>query len=150
MKVEGVEIVEVGRDSRLYSQAVALKYDIFYRDHGLPLSAAVDDIENISNHFVAVLGEQDVVGYIRVTLEERKARISQFAVSESMRGKASVSRQLLFAAMEFAKMNSVEMVYGEIRVPLLKSARRFGFIVDESIVASPKTGLPHYNFYRYI
>jgi predicted GNAT family N-acyltransferase len=130
------------RDSEFYKEAVALRYQIFFQPNGTSISAIFDELEDRSFHLVAIC-ENRVVGYIRLTMNEDGAQLSQFVVAPSMRGKGKIAIKLFEKIIAKAKEEMAQKVYGEIRLHVAKAAEKYGFNVSKQIFPSKKTGILH-------
>jgi hypothetical protein len=132
----------ISESSPYYAETVRLRYEVFYASSALSLRAVQDDLEFRSRHLVALQGDE-VVGYLRLTVEEETGRLTQFTVAPRMRGRGNVARRLYQRIAGEAQRLGATRLVGEIRLPLTKVARSMGFTVDEETVPSPKTGIPH-------
>ena len=129
-------------DSPYYFATVTLRHDVFYRPSGVQIDAVTDSKEVHSKHLVAISDDQ-VVGYIRITVEGKTAQLSQFVVAPKMQGKANIARNLYTRAMSKAKQLGAKKISGEIRLPMTNIASRLGYNVSNGIFPSPETGIPH-------
>ena len=142
MKLEQIKFEFILRDSKFYKEVVDLRYRIFFEPTGTPISAVFDDIEDRSCHLVAIY-ENRVVGYIRLTVNGNDAKLSQFLVAPSMKGKGNIALKLFEKAIAKAKEQDIQKVHGEIRLHVVKAAEKYGFNVSEEIFPSKKTGILH-------
>lgn len=141
MTSEDIEYKFITAESADYSAALKLRQDVFLRQSGAKSGAVKDRWETRSKHLVAVLG-QEVVGYIRITVEGRTAQLSQFVVAPRMQGKANIARNLYTKATAKAKQLGAKKISGEIRLPMAGIASRMGYDVSNG-VSSDKSGIPH-------
>lgn len=125
-----------------YNQTVKIRYKVFYESSNLPLSSVLDDKENNSRHLAAII-DDSVVGYIRITLIDNCAQLSQFFVVKEMRGRLAIARTLFKMAEQKAKELGAKKLYGEIRLPVTETATRYGFTVSKEVFPSSKTGILH-------
>jgi len=135
MPAEQIEYHFILRNSSYYQQAVTLRHNVFSHPSGANIDPLIDNREGWSTHLVAVL-EEEVIGYIRITLDGKTAQLSQFVVSPEMQGKASVARNLYVKAMTKAKEMGAKKVSGEIRLPMTGIASRLGYSVSQPGPAS--------------
>ena len=142
MDLDKIEYCFISRDSPYYRIAVALRYEVFFKPSGALLDKLLDSKEDKSMHLVATI-KDDVVGYIRITLEGKTAQLSQFVVVPSQQGKIELTRNLYDKAMVKAKEMGAKKVFGEIRLPMAKLASRFGYKVSDDVYKSSKTGIEH-------
>lgn len=137
-----VEYLVVSQTDPYYREAVELRYRIFFKPSNASMEAVYDSIENKSYHVVAVR-DKKVIGYIRLTNEGNKGRISQFVVDEGERGVALIGKKLIDFVEAKAKEEKLEYLFGEIRLKVTKAAQLYGFTVEDEIIYSKKTGIPH-------
>lgn len=137
-----MEYLIVERTDSYYQEAVELRYRIFFEPSNVSMDAVYDSIEDESIHVVAVK-DKKVVGYIRLTIEGKKGRVSQFVVDESERGLALIGKKLIDFVEEKAKEKKLEYLFGEIRLKVARAAQLYGFTVGDQIIYSKKTGIPH-------
>ncbi|MBT3363192.1 MAG: GNAT family N-acetyltransferase [Chloroflexi bacterium] len=142
MNLEQIDYHFISRNSPYYRTAVALRYEVFFKPSGALLDKLLDSKEDKSMHLVAT-HKDEVVGYIRITLDGKKAQLSQFVVAPSQQGKIELTRNLYDKAMAKAKEMGAKKVSGEIRLPMAKLASRFGYKVSDDVYESPETGIEH-------
>ena len=142
MVAEQIEYHFISQNSPYYQPAVTLRHNVFSHTIGTRMDQIIDNKENKSIHLVAIL-EEEVVGYIRITLDGKLAQLSQFVVALHMQGKASIARNLYTKAMTRAKEMGARKVSGEIRLPLSGIASRLGYKVSQSIVTSGESATLH-------
>jgi GNAT superfamily N-acetyltransferase len=119
-------------DSPYYQLAVSLRHAVLYHHSGVQADKFIDGKEAKSTHLVAVLGDE-VVGYIRISIEGKTAYLSQFVVAPEMQGKAGVAKTIYEKAMAKAKELGAKKVSGEIRLPMAGIASRLGYKVSKPV-----------------
>jgi hypothetical protein len=137
-----IKYLFIDKNSDYYPQSVSLRYETFYREFNLPIHSVQDDLEDSSIHLVA-LDKEEVVGYIRLTIIQNKGQLTQFSVSDSMRGKLNIAKNLFKEIENKAREHNVKELWGEIRLPVEMSARIYGFSIIGDTFPSKKTGIPH-------
>jgi len=142
MTSDQIEYKYITIDSPYYLTALKLRHEVFYRPSGAKIDAVSDRWEARSIHLVAISDDQ-VVGYIRITVEGRTAQFSQFVVAPEMQGKANVAKNLYTKATSKAKELGAKKISGEIRLPMTNIASRLGYDVSNRVFPSPQTGIPH-------
>ena len=142
MDLDQIDYYFISRNSPHYRAAVALRYEVFFKPSGALLDKLLDSKEDKSTHLVAI-HRDEVVGYIRITLDGKKAQLSQFVVAPAQQGKIALTKKLYDKAMAKAKEMGAKKVSGEIRLPMAKLASRFGYKVSDDVYDSPKTGIEH-------
>lgn len=133
----------ISRNSPYYRPAVTLRYNVFYRPSGAHMDQLLDSKEGRSTHLVATYGEE-VIGYIRITLDGKTAQLSQFVVSPEMQGKSSVAKTLYAKAMAKAKDMGAKKISGEIRLPMTGIASRLGYKVSHPVPAHDDGATQHH------
>ena len=142
MIIDNIEYLFITPKSEFYSATIELRYKVFYEQTNSPYSCVYDDLEDSSFHLLAV-SNSEVVGYLRLTIENGIGQLTQFLVLENMRGKARIAHNLFMLMIDKAKKNNVHSLWGEIRLHMDHAARYYGFTVFEEIFPSEKTGIPH-------
>lgn len=122
----------ISRNSPYYRPAVTLRHNVFYHPSSVHMDQVLDNKEDRSMHLVAVFKEE-VIGYIRITLDGKVAQLSQFVVVPDMQGKANVAKNLYVKAMAKAKDMGANKVAGEIRLPMTNIASRLGYKVTKPV-----------------
>ena len=131
------------RNSPYYQPAVTLRHSVFSHPSGAQMDQLLDNKEGRSTHLVATYGEE-VIGYIRITLDGKTAQLSQFVVSPEMQGKSSVAKTLYAKAMSKAKDMGAKKISGEIRLPMTGIALRLGYKVSQPVPASDDGTTQHH------
>ena len=129
-------------ESPHYTDAVELRFQEFYAPYGLERDAAQDKYESVSRHLIC-LKNDILVGYVRLTIVNDEAVISQYVVERNERGQLKIAQKLIRCLLHVAMKENVKKITGEVKLKVAKAAIRFGFSVDDQIVYSKKTGLPH-------
>lgn len=142
MAAEQIEYHFILRNSPYYQPAVSLRHNVFSHPSSAQMEQLIDNREGRSTHLVAIY-EEEVVGYIRITLDGKTAQLSQFVVAPEMQGKASVARNLYVKAMAKAKEMGARKVSGEIRLPMAGIASKLGYKVSRP-VATAENGTTHH------
>ena len=135
MVTEQIEYQFITIDSPHYFSTINLRHDAFFRPSGTQIGAVADSREGRSMHLIAML-DDEVVGYIRLTMEGREAHLSQFVVAPQMQGKAGLAKNLYDKATARAKELGAKKVSGEIRLPMAGIAVRLGYNVSNNVSPS--------------
>ncbi|MFC1978981.1 GNAT family N-acetyltransferase [Chloroflexota bacterium] len=143
MAVEKISYHFISRDSPYYHPAVMLRHNVFYHNSGAQMDQLLDNKEGRSTHLVATYGEE-VIGYIRITLDGKIAYLSQFVVAPEMQGKSNVAKTLYATAMSKAKEMGAKKVSGEIRLPMTGIASKLGYKIHQSISTSDDGSTQHH------
>ncbi|WP_236781700.1 hypothetical protein [Aliivibrio fischeri] len=82
-----MEIINLQSTDDIYQQALNLRYDLFFREPGLPKEILVDDLEENSTH-VAIVEKSELYAYGRLSeIAKGIFKISQMVVQPKMQGK---------------------------------------------------------------
>jgi predicted GNAT family acetyltransferase len=142
MAAEQIEYHFILRNSPYYQPAVTLRHNVFSHPSSVHMDQLVDNKEGRSTHLVAIFKEE-VVGYIRITLDGKTAQLSQFVVAPQMQGKAGIAKNLYAKAISKAKEMGARKISGEIRLPMAGIASRLGYSVSQPIPASDYGATKH-------
>jgi len=143
MAAEQIEYQFILRNSPYYQMAVTLRHNVFSHPSADPTDRLIDNKEGRSTHLVAIY-EEEVVGYIRITLDGKTAQLSQFVVAPQMQGKANVAKNLYTKAMVKAKEMGAKKISGEIRLPMTNIASRLGYKVSQPVATSDNSTTQHH------
>lgn len=147
MKNQEVKYYFIDETSDYYLKAVELRYRIFYAPTNTSMDAIYDEFEKDSEHLIAVK-DGKLIGYMRLTVKADTAYLTQFVTDESVRGIISIPATLVTMLEKLAREKGASKILGEIRLPVAKAAKKFGFTVSDEIFASKKTGIPHKRIYK--
>lgn len=79
-------VVRADTDAR-YEDALAVRFDVFVEEQGVPADLEVDEYEDESLHFVAYDGDENPVGAARLReYESDVGKVERVAVLEDRRG----------------------------------------------------------------
>jgi len=132
--------LKIGSD--LYKQALNLRYELFFRDHGLPREILIDEHEKTSKHIAIVDGES-LIAYGRVTgLGKGIYLLSQIVVKPQEQGKGYGS-MILMKLVERAKNDGGKKIILNARTTATALYRKQGFINNSEVFLSKSTGVPH-------
>ncbi|MDD1794541.1 GNAT family N-acetyltransferase [Enterovibrio sp. ZSDZ42] len=137
-----MELIQLQTTDDLYQDALALRYDLFFREPKLPRSILFDSLEAQSFH-LAMTNEEGLLAYGRLSEEQPHAfKISQMVVRPDMQGKGLGSAVLNELIQLAAKHNAKEISLNA-RLHAVPMYEKYGFetIGDTFIAAS--TGVPH-------
>ena len=136
-------------DSKLYHQAIALRYELFFKEHGLPKAIIFDSKEAESKH-VAISDADELIAYGRLTaLGDGHYQISQMVVSVKYQSKGFGSN-LLSALINKAIESDASNITLNARVSALGLYQKYGFIENGTVFNSKSTGVPHVCMQRQI
>ncbi|MDR3539432.1 MAG: GNAT family N-acetyltransferase [Desulfosporosinus sp.] len=136
-----IEFSFITRESTLYSQAVELRYKIFFAPLNISMDAVFDNLEEQSIHLVAHIGDT-TLGYARLTIEKNLGQISQMVVDSFNREKGIGAELIKILIDKFVDMGVYD-IFLNARVSALGFYKKLGFISVGQDFPSEKTGLPH-------
>ena len=137
-----MSIKEINKGDDLYKQAQKLRYELFFREHGLPWEILNDENERHSTH-VVVSHEQNLIAYGRLSkLENREFQISQMVVSPSYQGQGN-GTQLLLKLVAMAKSKGAKVISLNSRTTAISLYQNQGFQSVGKVFKSSSTGVPH-------
>lgn len=135
-----IQILEI--DDIFYRQAVELRYDLFFKKHGLPKSIIFDANEKISTH-AAILNSNELIAYGRLTkTNENEFVISQMVVSPKHQNQGFGSK-VLKSIMVLAIKNNAQKITLSARLTALSLYKNQGFSECGDVYLSAKTGVKH-------
>ena len=138
---QSVETAFVPYSSEAWQQARGIRYDLFFRSHGLPVSVMDDDLERGAFHCVVRKGEE-VAAYGRLHVTNQLACVSQMVVRD-MYQKQGLGRRVLSALVHKAKEQGCSEVALNARVSAQAFYTRAGFAPAGSTFSSVTTGILH-------
>ena len=124
-----------------YASAKEIRYQALYGEWGLPRHLVEDTDGHTYRHLVA-MSEGQVVGYVRIRLEDEDGKILQLTVDEKSRGRG-IAKILMREVMDLAKREGFTEVYLDAREHVIGFYDGLGFVGEGEIFLSPRTGTPH-------
>ncbi|HYG37976.1 MAG TPA: GNAT family N-acetyltransferase [Cytophagales bacterium] len=141
MNLQQVNFSFITTESSFFEQILDLRYKTFFEPFQLKRSIVQDELEDSSLHLLASK-DGNVMGYLRVTLTETEAFISQMIVDPSCR-KQGLGKELITLALEKIKALGLKKVILDSRLNALKFYEKQGFQSVGNVFSSRKTGLLH-------
>lgn len=137
-----MKIKEIDQNEQLYRDALSLRYQLFFKEHGLPNEILNDQLESKSTH-VAISIKETLIAYGRLTEVAPQAfQISQIAVSTTFQKKGYGS-QLLGHLIQLAKQKGAAWITLNARINALALYEKQGFNPVGEEYPSPVTGVYH-------
>ncbi len=142
MKLEKISI-----DDKLYKKAVALRYELFFKEHNLAPETVFDEKESSSIHVAAHHGG-DLIAYGRLTeIQTGCYQISQMVVSQSFQS-LGYGSQLLGALVTMAFDKGAQSISLNARITAVGLYEKQGFVKAGTVFHSASTGVPHIKMVR--
>jgi len=132
--------LRIGESS--YVDALRLRYEVFFKPHGLGPDAVEDGLDQHSRH-LALLAEGKLVAYGRMTPEGmNRASFSQMVVSPAHQG-TGLGGMLLSWMIGICEQAEIEITVLEARVGKKGFYEKHGFRSVGNIHPSRRTGILH-------
>lgn len=141
MNIQQVNFNFVTTASTFFQQILDLRYRTFFEPFALKRNIVEDELEESSLHLLASKNG-NVLGYLRLTLTEKEAIISQMIVEQSVR-KQGLGKELMTIALEKIKPFGLNKVILDSRLNALKFYEKLGFKSVGEVFSSRKNGLLH-------
>ena len=135
------EVRSILSGSGEYRAAVELRHRVFFAPAGAGIGKVFDAVEAASLHF-AILLEEVLVGYARLTIQDELAQISQMVVEPSFQARG-IGSALMNGLLQRARQAGVTAIHLNARTSAIEFYGRFGFVAVGEPFPSAKTGLPH-------
>lgn len=137
-----MKVNEVKIGSELYKEALNLRYELFFRAHGVPENILIDEYENKSRHFVLVIN-LSLIAYGRLTIiDEDTYKLSQIVVKqqEQRNGYGTI---ILKELVTHAINNGAKKIILNARTTAIKLYTKQNFKINSEEFLSKSTGIPH-------
>lgn len=141
MDTDGVAIIEVEPGTRLYEEAVGVRYRALYEPWGLQRELVADVDGRAYRHVVAV-ADGRVVGYGRIWLEDGRSKIFQVAV-DAERRERGIGAALVRRLEGIARSEGREECVLDARDYAIGFYERLGYAAEGPEFVSGRTGTPH-------
>jgi predicted GNAT family N-acyltransferase len=143
-----MKISEISAQDDLYQEALELRYELFFKKHGLPKTILFDTLEEDSTHTV-MTNESGLIAYGRLSeIESNEFTISQMVVRPTHQQKGYGS-QLLVKIIQAALSKGAKKLTLEARLPAIPMYEKQGFMQNGNEYKSRSTGVPHINMVLY-
>lgn len=140
MRSMQLNIVKTG--SREWVDARQLRYQLFFREHDLPLSVLDDGNEASARHLVAVV-DGSVVGYGRLHAKTGSVfQISQMVVSPDHQGQG-IGSAILRKLISLTRTCGASLITLNARLPAVSFYAAEGFKTKGAPFISSTTKVPH-------
>lgn len=134
----------IGIDSFEYAQAIQLRHQLFYQEHGIELGAIASPQEHLHQH-LALVDEhtQKVLAYGQLAQNSAdECQIYQMVVDPHYQ-RQGLGRQILETLVDRAIAQGATRVVLHARVTKIPFYERSGFAPVGNIFPSVQTGVPH-------
>lgn len=135
-------IEEVREGSKLYLEALELRYELFFKQFDLPKSLTADNLELDSTHLVLTVDGQ-LLAYGRLSaLDKETARISQLVVRQEHRRNGYAS-MMISELLKRAEQRETEQVVLNSQLLIIPLYRNLGFRAVGDTYTVELTGVEH-------
>jgi len=141
-----MNVREITIDEKIYSKVLELRYDLFFKEYGLPRNILFDNYEENSHH---IIGEniEILIAYGRLTnLGNHIFRISQMVVNPKYQHKG-YGTEILRSLLSLVKCSGGNRVVLNARIDSMTLYKNQGFVTEGDVFLSQTTGVPHINMY---
>jgi predicted GNAT family N-acyltransferase len=142
-----LKLIQYGSDE--YNQAAQLRYQLFYREHGIPFELIFDAHEEQDLHLaITARSDNRVLAYGRLGQTHfNEFQIYQMVVLPEYQGQRLGTR-LLQGLIEAAIERGADRVVLNARVTKIQFYQKLGFKRVGDVFASSMTGVPHIKMQR--
>jgi predicted GNAT family N-acyltransferase len=132
--------VSLADDDQRYRDALAVRYDVFVAEQGVPADLEVDDHEAEATHFVAY-DDGRPVGAARLRrLDDGRGKVERVAVREEVRGEGW-GRRLMARVEATAAERGIEVLVLHSQRPVEGFYERLGYRTTSD--EFEEAGIPH-------
>lgn len=143
-----MELIHLNNSGDLYQDALDLRYDLFFREPGLPRKILFDALEKNSLH-VALVNNNCLCAYGRLSEEKLNVfKISQMVVQPNMQGKG-LGTQILTELTKTAFEKGANEIYLNARLHAISMYQKLGFEETGDSYVAKSTGVPHVKMVKY-
>jgi predicted GNAT family N-acyltransferase len=141
-----MKVCQLETGSRLYNDALKLRYELFFQQHGLPVDIVADAYEKESRH-IAVVEGNSLIAYGRFSiLSEDVCQLSQIVVKPEQQRKG-YGTMVLKELIGLARRRGMKKIILNARTTATVLYEKLGFKRDGEIFPSMRTGTPHVQMY---
>jgi predicted GNAT family N-acyltransferase len=126
--------------SALMARAFELRHEVFVVEQSVPVELEIDDNDSDAVHLVAVRGEDEVVGTLRIVARDEIAKIGRLAVRADAR-RGGVGRRLMLEALAYAERNGFRDILLSAQLTATDFYVRLGFKAEGDVFDD--AGIPH-------
>jgi len=133
---------KIKEGSKLYNDALDLRYELFFKKFDLPKDVTADDLEPDSTH-VVISEDNELIAYGRLSpLEIGTFRISQIIVQPDQRRKGYASK-IVFELIKLAKVASAKNIVLNSQLSAASLYENLGFHKVGKVYKVKLTGVSH-------
>ncbi|HEY4404371.1 MAG TPA: GNAT family N-acetyltransferase [Xanthobacteraceae bacterium] len=135
----GEQILEVAFESDLMRGALAVRFEVFVDEQGVPRELELDEYDPGATHLVAVRDHR-VIGTLRLLEHGGAAKIGRVAVRVAARG-TGVGARLMEHAEGLASERGFTEIILHAQVTVAGFYRRLGYVEEGDVF--DEAGIPH-------
>jgi predicted GNAT family N-acyltransferase len=133
-------ILYIDHASVLMARAFELRHAVFVVEQSVPVELEIDDHDSDAVHLVAVRGEDEVVGTLRIVALDAVAKIGRLAVRADAR-RGGIGRRLMLEALAYAECNGFRDIILSAQLTATDFYVGLGFTAEGDVFDD--AGIPH-------
>jgi predicted GNAT family N-acyltransferase len=138
-EMKGERILEIEFASHLMREALAVRFEVFVDEQGVPRELEADEFDSLATHLVAIRDDQ-VVGTLRMLGHGGAAKIGRVAVRAAAR-RHGVGARLMERAAALASERGFAEIVLHAQVAVTGFYRRLGYVEEGDLF--DEAGIPH-------
>ena len=137
--MKGERILEIEFASHLMREALAVRFEVFVDEQGVPRELEADEFDPLATHLVAIRDDQ-VVGTLRMLAHGDAAKIGRVAVRAAAR-RTGIGGSLMERAAALARERGFAEIVLHAQVAVAGFYRRLGYVEEGD--RFDEAGIPH-------
>ena len=133
-------IVVVDSGSSLMPKVFALRHAVFVVEQAVPVELEIDEYDAEAKHLVALRGDSEVVGTLRIVATDGMAKIGRLAVQADARRKG-IGERLMQTAHAVARESRFDEIFLYAQVTATNFYVRLGYRAEGDVFDD--AGIPH-------
>lgn len=125
--------------SKEFKQVIELRFNVLFKPYSKINKYEYDELDDISFHLV-VLNNDKVIGYSRMTNDNRKGKITNVVVHPEYI-KRGIGFEMLKRQIDKAEINNINYLYLNARLDTVNFYNKVGFKCKGNPFTSEKSGL---------
>lgn len=132
--------VTIAATRDLRARCLALRREVFIDEQGVPEHDEIDDLDDVSTHFLAIDDAGEAIGTARLRFVDHHAKAQRVAVRAAWRGRG-VGRALMDAFEDAARRGGAADVVLAAQISAVPFYERLGYLAEGTIFDD--AGIPH-------
>ncbi len=126
-----MEIKHTDGKSKYMPVIFALRNEVFVVEQHVPIELEIDEFDESAVHFFAIIGDE-IIGTLRILIEDDCAKIGRVAVKKSHR-KLGIGRKMMEEVMRYAEENNTQKIVLGAQLTVVPFYEKLGFIHEGEI-----------------